>query len=104
LVQRKRADEWDLWTTPVDRGTVTLPKSADHWWGLMDYPDAAVVTIDGTKAVLRRRDPKAAKDLTRQSWRLGRDILRRYRELVVQYAGVRETAASPEAWEKQWTR
>lgn len=98
------ADEWEPWREAVDRGPVTLPDSADHWWALMDYADAIVVSVDGTKAVRRRREPRAAREVTRRFLALGRELLRRSDQLATDYAAARDHYISPEAWEKQWNR
>lgn len=98
------SDEWDIWREPVDRGPTPLPKAADHWWGMADYADAAVVSVDGGKAVLRRRNPAAARELSQRAAGLARRVLREGPDLVGPYGAARDALATPEAWEKQWNR
>ena len=102
--EKPTADEWDIWRSPVDRGPVPLRKEQDTWRYLMDNPDAVVVTADGTKAVVRRRDVPVARALLKDNLRLAREIMQQASALVPQYAAVRDRVARPEAWEKQWTR
>ena len=105
LLKRKPvSDEWDIWGEPVDRGAVPLPKAADYWWGITDHPDAAVVSVDGSKAHRRTRNSEVARELSRRSFSLARRVLKEGPELAEAYGQVRRAVASPEAWEKQWNR
>jgi galactofuranosylgalactofuranosylrhamnosyl-N-acetylglucosaminyl-diphospho-decaprenol beta-1,5/1,6-galactofuranosyltransferase len=98
------SDEWDLWGGPVDRGPVLVSKSADFWWGLAGHDDAAVVSVDGSTAFQRRRDPRAARALVGRFTGLARRVLKEGPGLVTQYGQARRTLTTPEEWEKQWTR
>jgi galactofuranosylgalactofuranosylrhamnosyl-N-acetylglucosaminyl-diphospho-decaprenol beta-1,5/1,6-galactofuranosyltransferase len=98
------SDEWDLWGGPVDRGPVLMPKSADFWWGLAGHDDAAVVSVDGSTAFRRGRDPQAARALVGRFWSLARRVLQEGPQLVAPYEQARRTLTRPEEWEKQWSR
>ena len=98
------SDDWDIWRGPVDRGPTPLPKAADYWWGLTDYPDAAVISIDGSKAVRRHRDPDVARKLTQRALKLARRVRHEGPGLVAAYGDARQTLSTPQAWEKQWNR
>ncbi|MFN8125144.1 MAG: glycosyltransferase [Candidatus Nanopelagicales bacterium] len=104
LPKKYHADEWEPWRTPVDRGPVPLRKDQDTWQVLMNNPKAVVISTDGTQAMVRDRDVQAARAVLGTNLRLAREVLRRASELVPQYAAVREEAAMPQAWERQWTR
>jgi hypothetical protein len=105
LIRRRPvSDEWDIWREPVDRGPVPLPKAGDAWWGLTDHPDAAVVSVDGSRAYRRTRNPEAARQLTRRAAQLARRVLKEGPDLVGPYGRARRQMALPAAWERQWNR
>ncbi len=104
LERTPKLDEWDPWSVAIDRGPAVLPKSVDYWWGVADYPDAIVVSMEGGKASVRRRDPQAARELMGSSVRLAREILSRTEELVDAYSKAYSECITPGAWEKQWSR
>lgn len=104
LPKKHVADEWEPWRTPVDRGPVPLRKDQDTWRYLMNNPEAVVITTDGTQAVVRDRDVRAARAVLGENLRLAREVLRRTPELVAEFAAARDEAAAPAAWEQQWRR
>lgn len=103
LKGKATADAWRIWEMPAPDGHVAeLPKVADHWWGLVDIPDAWVVTVDGAKMTRRRRDPVLARSLTSRGWRLSREVKNQFAELAPVYESALGTVTSPHTWAKQF--
>lgn len=103
LLNKPSADEWKLWQMPDrDRAVRELPKAADHWWGLMDEPDAWVATVEGGSSTRRVRTPHLSRELTRAAIRTSKTVKERFAELALDYAAAAPGLTSPATWAKQF--
>lgn len=102
-LDKDQGDAWRIWQlADDDGGPAELQKVADHWWGMLDEPDAWVATVDGAKATRRTRRPDLARALTRQAWRTGREVKEHFAELSEAYSGAVPELTSPQAWARQF--
>ena len=103
MFTKKSADPWLIWSMPEESaGIAELPKVADHWWGLVDVPDAWVTTVDGGKVTRRTRTPPLSRALTRQAWETGKAVKDEFPRLCDAYAAEHGELTSPQTWAKQF--
>ncbi len=102
-VEKIEADAWRIWELPSRTAEVAeLPKSSDHYWGLVDVPDAWVATVDGAKTSRRTRTPALARELMRTTWETARQVKEEFPRLCDEYAAEYENLTSPQTWAKQF--
>ncbi len=103
FLAKKSADPWLIWSMPEKSDDIAeLPKVADHWWGLVDVPDAWVTTVDGGKVTRRTRTPALSRALTKQAWETGKVVREQFPRLCEEYVAEYPALTSPQAWAKQF--
>ncbi|HZK59837.1 MAG TPA: glycosyltransferase [Cryobacterium sp.] len=84
----------------VERPQVELSKRDGVWFRLPYFDSALVSTADGTGKTWYSRDRKKFRRMLRESWRLHREIGRRWPELARQYRDALPEITSVEEWNK----
>jgi hypothetical protein len=102
-LDKKQGDAWRIWQlADKDPGPSELQKVADHWWGMIDEPDAWVATVDGAKATRRTRRPDLARDVSKRAWRTSKLVTQLFPDLCDVYAAAAPELTSPDTWAKQF--
>lgn len=81
---------------------LNLTPQEARWFALSRVDSATVTTADGSGVVLRVRNPKLAKELGEESFRLRREIERRFDEMRETYRAALPELTSREAWGKMF--
>lgn len=103
LPRKQSADAWRIWEMPKSTGEpAELPKVADHWWGLIDVPDAWVTTVDGARVTRRVRTPALSRVLTRRAMELSKEVKLQFAHLSEEYAAAVPHLTSIDAWSRQF--
>lgn len=103
LGRRKTADAWQIWQmSQATEDLPELPKVADHWWGLAEYPEAWVTSVEGGTMTRRQRSPRLARELTRSGWRTAQEVKESFADLAEEYAAAAPGLTSPQTWAKQF--
>jgi galactofuranosylgalactofuranosylrhamnosyl-N-acetylglucosaminyl-diphospho-decaprenol beta-1,5/1,6-galactofuranosyltransferase len=102
-LDKQQGDAWRIWqVTGSDDGPAELQKIADHWWGMIDEPDAWVATVDGAKATRRTRRPELARALSKQAWQTSKVVKEQFPRLADEYAAAVPELTSPQKWAQQF--
>ncbi|MBT1003031.1 glycosyltransferase family 2 protein [Paenarthrobacter sp. DKR-5] len=77
-----------------------VPHEDNKWWRMSQYDSAVVSNAEGSAASWYQRDPRAVRELMKESAVVYSEVLRKWPELRAQYRAALQEITSFEAWKK----
>lgn len=84
----------------LEQPQLNVPTLDARWFLLSQVDGVTVTTADGRGVVYRKRDPKVAARLLKESLRLRRELAERFPELAREYQAAAPELTSKERWER----